>query len=336
MLGCAATGARSSTSHAASTEHDVAVSEPVSVVSPVVELKAASLGAAGQQWLAALPGVIGELERRWSVSVEHALGGGTAAYVARAVTSSGRPVVMKIGVPDPDFADEIGTLARARGHGYVHLLAYDIDRRAMLLEALGPSLDRTGMSPESQISVLCGLLAQAWTLPPASESPTAAQDKASGLARLVRRLWGEFGVPCSERVVARALLFADRRAAAFDAGRCVPVHGDAAPTNALKVLEPRPGAETGYVFVDPDGFVGDPAYDLGVALRDWSPQLLASDDAAALARHYCHLLAEGSGVDEQQIWEWGYLERVSTGLYARAMGANELAQPFFDTAVRLL
>jgi streptomycin 6-kinase len=67
------------------------------------------------------------------------------------------------------------------------------------------------------------------------------------------------------------------------------VHGDAAAANVLQVLAPREGAETGFVLVDPDGFVGDPAYDLGVALRDWCPQLLASGDPLTLARHYRRL-----------------------------------------------
>ena len=106
--------------------------------------------------------------------------------------------------------------------------------------------------------------------------------------------------------------------------------------HTLRVLADRPGAETGFVFVDPDGFVGDPAYDLGVALRDWCPQILSAEDPVALTRGYCRLLARDSGLDEQAIWEWGYLERVSTGLYATAMGAHELGRPFLETAEMLL
>ena len=78
-------------------------------------------------------------------------------------------------------------------------------------------------------------------------------------------------------------------------------------------------------------FVGDPAYDLGVALRDWCPQLLAGD-ATLLAREYCRLLASGSGLDETPIWEWGFLERVSTGLYALSLGAERLAFPLLRSA----
>ena len=92
------------------------------------------------------------------------------------------------------------------------------------------------------------------------------------------------------------------------------MHGDPHPGNLLAVRSPRPGADSGYVFVDPDGFVADRAYDLGVALREWSAELLGPD-ARRMAEDLCATLAERSGVDATRIWEWGFLERVSTGLY---------------------
>jgi streptomycin 6-kinase len=313
------------------------VNEPAVSVTPVVRRKAEALGAAGDAWLAGLTGLVADLERRWSVTVGQPLAGGTAAYVARARTGDGLEVVLKLGLPDPQFADEVGTLARAEGRGYVRLLAHDVGRHAMLLEALGPSMNRLELAPELQLETMCRLLRQAWAVPRAEHGRFAsARNKASSLHQMVRRLWADLGGPCSEQVLAQALLFATRRAAAFDPDRCVVVHGDAAAANALQVLAPRPGAETGFVFVDPDGFIGDRAYDLGVALRDWCPQLLASDDPRSLARRYCRVLADGSGVDEQAIWEWGFLERVSTGLYVRSLGAGDLSQPHLDTAEQLV
>lgn len=49
------------------------------------------------------------------------------------------------------------------------------------------------------------------------------------------------------------------------------------PANALQVKTPRVGAEAGFVFVDPDGFPCEPAYDLGVVLREWNAELLAGE-----------------------------------------------------------
>jgi streptomycin 6-kinase len=293
-------------------------------VSPWVERRAALLGPLGRDWLAGLPDVVADLERRWAVAVEHELGGGTSAWVARVRGVRGAPAVLKAALPDGASEREAAVLQAAGGRGYARVLAAAPEHRAVLLEALGPSLERSGLAPERQMGVLCDVLRDAWRVPrPAGAAPEA---KAESLAVLVERLRTGLGHPCSARVVDLALRYARRRAAA--AGRPVVVHGDPHPGNALR----RPDGT--FVFVDPDGFVADPAYDLGVVLRDWCPQLLAGD-AVDVAARYCRLLAARTGVDPVAIAEWGYLERVSTGLHVLQHGAEDVARPFLETAERL-
>ncbi|MEU3737764.1 phosphotransferase [Streptomyces sp. NPDC032198] len=311
------------------------MTEPAVEVQPLVRRKAHSMGALGERWLTELPALLGDLERRWSIGVGAPLPGGTTSYVARARTREGRDAVLKVSLPAPDFAGQVRTLRLAEGRGYARLLAHDLGRHAMLQEALGPSMDRVGLAPRQQIETLCVMLRSAWRVPRAAElTVDPAEEKARTLGDLVARLWESLGRPCSERVVTRALAYAGRRAAAFDPGRCVVVHGDPHPGNALRVLAPRAGADAGFVFVDPDGFLADPAYDLGVVLRDWCAELRGRDRVAAgsLLRSYCALLADRTGVDGQAVWEWGFLERVSTGLFVLGFGAEELGRPFLDTA----
>jgi streptomycin 6-kinase len=301
-----------------------------------VRQKAASLGKDGEAWLARLPDVIAHLEERWSVTVGEALSGGSAAFVARARTADGGEAVLKVALPDPHFRVQAQVLERARGRGYARLLGTALEHDALLLEALGPSLEQLGMPAERQLETLCAMLTRAWEVTPWEEpTQTAVEAKARTLHELVSRLWVELGQPCSDKVFSQALRFAERRVAAAEPGRAVLVHGDPHPANALQVKTPRAGAEAGFVFVDPDGFLAEPAYDLGVVLREWCSELLAGD-ASTVARRYCQLLASHTGVEEQAIWEWGFLERVSSGLYALSFGAEELGQPFLATAERLL
>jgi streptomycin 6-kinase len=197
-------------------------------------------------------------------------------------------------------------------------------------------MEELGVPVERQLETLCAMLTRAWEVPPGvAPTRTAVEAKARGLHELVSRLWVELEQPCSQAVFSQALRFAERRIAAADAGRAVVVHGDPHPANALRVKTPRVGAEPGFVFVDPDGFLAEPAYDLGVVLRGWCPELLAGD-APTVARRYCQLLARHTGVDAQAIWEWGFIERVSSGLYAWAFGAEALGRPLLTTAELLL
>lgn len=287
-------------------------------MSPIVERKALDLGDPGRRWLADLPRLVAELAQRWSLGVGEPLDGASASHVVRVTTADGRSAVLKLGLPEPAFASQVRTLVDARGHGYARVLDTDPTRYALLLEALGPSLDRSGLAPEEQIEVLCRTLQQAWRVPRPAGS--AVYPKARELAAAIT------GRPLPGPVAEQTLEFARRRA--IEPERSVVVHGDPHPGNALR-------RDAGYVFVDPDGLVADPAYDLGVVLRDWCPQLLAGD-ALATARRYCALMADLTGVDGAAIWEWGFLERVSTGLYVLDLGAPEKARPFLETAELLI
>lgn len=273
----------------------------------------------GDRWLAELPATIAALERRWGITVGERLPGGTSSYVAAAVTATGEPAVVKISVPVVDFDQQVRTLRAAGGRGYVRLLAADLDRNAALLEPLGGSLTRSGLPPEGQLAVIADLLPLAWTVPRDDLVPT---DKAADLVEFVGSL--RSSAVGSSGVVDEALRCAERRSAAFDPDRCVVVHGDAAAANVLR----RPG--DGWVLVDPDGFVGDPAYDRGVAVRDWCAELLAAADPRTLLRSYCVLL----GGDPDATWDWGFLERVSTGLYLASLGGD--GGPHLDSAATLL
>lgn len=287
----------------------------------MVRQKAAHLGEPGARWLATLPDRLAEVATAWNLTLGRPFTGGTASYTTRARTADGEDVVLKLVMPGLDTASQVRTIAAADGNGYVRLLAHDGD--ALLLEALGRELD---LPPAQSIAVLARLLRRAW-LPPAEPAAT----KAEGLGAFVEELWHKHDSPTSREAFGKAMRCAERRADS-DPATHVVVHGDPHPANTLQVLTPRAGTETGYVFVDPEGFVTDPAYDLGVVLRDWCEELLAAPDPPALARRYCALLAEHSGLSEAAIWEWGFLERMSTGLYLLDLAGPAAGAPFLRTA----
>ena len=278
----------------------------------------------------ALPGVLTELEQAWSIRIGRAVPGGSASYVATAVRSDGTACVLKVALVPDGLAAQAATLVSADGRGYVALLAADLDRQALLLERLGPALLQDRRAVPEQLGVLADTLTVAWQ-PAGDRTPL---DKAAGLHRLVRENWIRLGRPCSKAVLTQALAYAEglRDGAEQD---LVVVHGDPHPGNLLAVPTPRPGAETGFCFVDPDGFVADRAYDLGVALRDWSSRLRGYDPRREL-RGYADVLAARTGVDPERIWRWGFLERVSTGLYVLGFGGDSVARPLLDTAELLL
>jgi streptomycin 6-kinase len=298
----------------------------------VVRARAEALGAPGRGWIAGLDAEAAALARRWDLTLLEQLTGGTAAVVLRARDATGRDVVLKLAVPDGDLPLQADTLRRAAGRGDAGLLAADLDRHALLLEALGPPLAGEGRPPEDQLRILCDVLAEAWSVPPADGQRPL--DKAGQLYELVSGLWRDTAPPCGRQVLEHALSCAEARTA-DPPSRPVVVHGDAAPANCLRVPVPRPGAAAGHAFVDPDGFLGDPAYDLGVALRDWIPELMRGD-AVATMRRWVDLVCARTGADPRAVGQWAFLERVSTGLVVLSLGQAEVAAGFLRTAEALL
>jgi len=270
----------------------------------VVRNKAITVGA--ESWLAELPELVSHFEQAWNFSIGAVYDGGTEAFVAEANEASGRLAVVKLLIPRNGInpAREIAVLERAGGRSCAELYRSDAHAGAMLIERLGPSLFDLGVSFEQRREVLADLATKFWRPPTGMDLPSG-EVKAAWLSNAVELWWHELGEPCSRRAVDHALDCAAKRGAAHATADPVLVHGDIHQWNALR-------SSTGFKLVDPDGLVAEPEYDLGVLMREDPLELLADGDP----RSRSTWLANRTGCDEQAIWEWGVVERVSTGLIA--------------------
>ncbi len=291
-------------------------------VPAAVRSKAVAAGAGW--WLDELPALLDELAARWAMSIGPAYSEGTEAYVAEALTADGRPAVLKVVVPGPDpgARHEATVLRLAAGEACAELFDHDLDRAALLMERLGPSLFRLGLPIGERHRILCDLATRLWRPAPDCGLPTGA-DKAAWLIDRIQTWWTELDRPCSARAVAHAVACAGRRQGAHDDERAVLVHGDIHEWNALR-------AGKGFKLIDADGLLAEPAYDLGIMMREDPVELLAGDP---LDR--ARWLADRCGLDATAIWEWGVAERVSTGLLATAIDLQPIGREMLEVADRL-
>ena len=301
---------------------------------PLVRARVATLGDEGRVWVEALPALLDDLCRRWSLRLGRRLPGGSASYLTTVLRADGSEAVLKVALPEPEpvrVGQVAAALATADGQGCVRLLEAEPRSGALLLERLGPSLDRSGLTVEAQLDALAATLQVTWRAPDRAPSDRA-RSLAVGIRTFHTQLPGSTGTGVVEHALACAAVLA-----VPDPADLVVVHGDPHPGNLLRVRHPRPGAETGWCFVDPDPFVAERAYDLGVAVRDFSSALLAEPETAvARAWSWCVRVAAASGADPGRVWAWGFLERVSTGLYVTSFGAPRVGEPFLRSAALLL
>ena len=157
--------------------------------------------------------------------------------------------------------------------------------------------------------------------------------KARWLSDFIDRTWRSLDRPCDRRTRDRALDFAAERADAYTPANCVLVHGDAHAHNVLTVLgsDNSPGAQC--KLVDPDGLFAERACDLAVPMREWSDALRHAP--VRLARERCAYLAELCEENERAIWQWGFMERVSSGLLLIDLGLDHEGREMLEIADHL-
>lgn len=278
----------------------------------LVRERASNNGVAGRRWLEQLPVVVAELAERWQLHIGPTYSGGTAGYIAACTGPDGDELVLKVAMPltidDRDaFTRAVHVHRLAAGRGCVRLVASDDATSSMLLERLGPNLADLGLALPEMFTAITSTLRAFWR--PVADDPMlrSGVDQAQWLAGFIDSMWRELDQPCDREVIDRALELCERRQAAFDPARAVLVHGDAHGWNTVS-----DGAGS-YRFVDPEGLWNEPEHDLAVAMREYNGPLIEGD-TSRLVRERAELLAAACDVDPQAVWEWGFIERVSTGL----------------------
>lgn len=263
----------------------------------------------------------------WDLTARGWFDGGAGMPTLDVVRADGTAAVLKIAEPG-GLDDAARVMVGADGKGYAQVLAWDQTAGALLTERLGPDLWSEQTTLVAQGTVVAPLLREAWMLPLSLGKPF--EGKAAGLASILADLGPRYG---SGHESALGLAATYARELARSERPEVVCHGDAHGGNVLRRAQ-------GWALIDPDGFVGEPAYDLGVVLRDACREFVAAEDAepgagVALLHVGSQHLATLAGVDVERVWRWGFVERVTTGLYLAWHGHADEALSFLDTATSI-
>ncbi len=303
-------------------------------VPELVRQRALANGVAGRSWLHDLPDVVAGLAQRWGLELGEASDGGTAAYVVEATDADGNARVLKVAMPLG--TDELAGFERsvlvhqiADGRACAKLFDHDATDAAMLLERLGPNLADLGHSISSILEVVATTLQSFWRPAPDDDRLPTGVEKAAWLAEYITTTWSELDEPCARSVIDRAVAYCDERAGCYDASNAVVVHGDAHGWNTLSAADGR------FKFVDPEGVRSERAHDLAVPMREYNAPLLAGD-TARLVRDRAEYLAGICEVDPEPVWQWGFIERVSTGLANLRDFDDDSGAQFLEVAERCL
>ncbi len=269
----------------------------------------------GKRWLDALPTLVSEVAREWQLELGEAHDM-SFHWVVDVRRSDGTTAVLKLGPPEPrDLALEAKALTCYGGSGAVRLLAYDLDRGALLLERAMPGTMARSVVPERDLIATAAIITVMRRLHRSStvdnELPDLVSRDLPSFADHLRRYPGDDPIP--RRLVTRASgLLLELSAGATDQ---VVLHGDLHHDNVLRA-EREP-----WLAIDPHGVVGDRGFEVGAMLYNPDPPR-RDRELLALVPARVEQLADGLGMSEDRVVACAFVQAVLSEVWtAEEVGA---------------
>jgi streptomycin 6-kinase len=268
-------------------------------------------GDEGTAWIAQLPSLIAQYERRWSLTVgePYAL---SYNYVAPAVRADGTPVVLKMGVPHAELRSEIEALRWYDGHGIVQIYEADIDGGAFVLERLTPGTMLIELEDDAQATdIAADVMAKVWRPAPASDVFPTLHRWFRSLVEL-REQCRDGTTPFDAALVERAYgLFRELIASQ---PTTVLLHGDVHHENIARAQrEP-------WLALDPKGIVGDPTYEVATYLCNPMQGITTWPDLPRVLRRRIDQFHDRLGLDRERMRGWGIAHAILSAAWTYETG----------------
>ncbi|KXK63084.1 aminoglycoside phosphotransferase [Micromonospora rosaria] len=248
---------------------------------------------AGRAWLAELPRLVAECAQRWSLRLGPPFPYAMVSLALPAYRPDGTAAVLKLQYPGPDSRHEAAALAAWDGTGAVRLLAYDADRRALLVERCEPGGPLHRLPLEEALDVTAGLLPRLWrpARPEAVTPIRSLAEEATGWLAQLPVEWERAGRPYERRLLDVAC---DRLAGLVGTqGEQVLVNQDLHAGNVLAATrEP-------WLVIDPKPLVGEREFSVVPMIR--GPEL---GHGPALLRRRLDRLTADLGLDRERVLGW--------------------------------
>lgn len=262
-------------------------------------------GQTGREWLDNLPSLQDQLTQKWSLTNLEPVTDLSYNYLAYAEDYQGTPVVLKIGVPNPELRSEIQALRILNGKAAVKIFDADPELGALLLERLLPGEDLRSIEDGDATQVAASLMKRIWThLRHKSDFPSAA-DWCRGFERYSTLYPG--GGPLPENLVNTASNLADDLLSSAEDQFLL--HGDLHHMNILR-------GQRGWTAIDPKGVIGEPGFEVGALLLNPFPELLQWPHITNIQRQRIEILADVLDVDQKRLTNWGFTRAVLSGIWS--------------------
>lgn len=259
-------------------------------------------GELGQRWCANLPAHLDQLAQQWQLILGPTFDL-SFNYVCQATRiADGRAVVLKTGVPTPEFMGELTMHRHYAGRGAVNCLETDAEKYAVLLERVYPGtrlLDAVTDDTEAT-TIVANLIRQ-------SLYPAAADLHIPSIYDWADDAFTHAINVCTTRNDLIDINHIYRAQAIFannpQTTPYLALHGDLHHGNILRDAH-------GWCIIDPQGVRGNTAYECTAFLRNPQPQLSQHPDCVGLTITRITTMSKILQIPARDIAMWNYAAMV--------------------------
>jgi streptomycin 6-kinase len=259
-------------------------------------------GDLGKQWCDNLPTHLAQLAQQWQIHLGPIFDL-SFNYVCQATRiADGSAVVLKTGVPTPEFMGELTMHRHYAGRGAVNCLATDAEKYAVLLERVYPGtrlLDAVTDDVEATM-IVANLIRQ--SLYPAADDlhiPSIYDWADDAFAHAINVCTTRNDLIDINHIYRAQAIFANNP----QTTPYLALHGDLHHGNILRDAR-------GWCIIDPQGVKGNAAYECSAFLRNPQPQLSQHPDCVGLTIRRIDIMSDIMQLPAKEIAMWNYAAMV--------------------------
>lgn len=263
-----------------------------------VRLISESHGAKGAAWLAALPKIIAEIERDWSLVVRSPYKNLSYHFVAPCELKDGGEAVLKIGYPEeysPIF-NEVEALRIYDGRGAVEFLKLDCNRLALLIEKLNPGETLKNVfagNEDAVVDTAVDILRKIKRKPPENHNLVFLKDWFAGFEKAKKT---DFPAAALEK--------AQSFYKELSVAESFLIHGDFHHENILSAEREK------FLVIDPKGIIGQIGYEISVFLNNHVWWLEKDVDLSEKLDYAISKFSEAFEISVLDLRKWAYAQGV--------------------------
>ncbi len=255
-------------------------------------------GEKGKLWIASLPHIIDELANHWKLSHITPVDNMTFNYVAKSVTNTNVPVVLKISCDDKSLSDEIQALKYFDGSGSIQLIAHNEEYHALLLQQAVPGITLKSLYP-SQIEYVMDRYID--IMKKLHDKHLSNKDNYRHISDWLLAIDSLKDHSCPSHLVKKAIALKSELLASISTE--IFLHGDLHHDNILKEGDH-------WLAIDPKGIVGEPEFEIAAFDFMYINELANKNNVKNIFEARIDLLAQKTNLNPQRIKSWVFVRLI--------------------------